>query len=54
MSVNVNFNKTKNFPIYTVNIYIYIHIDRNPIGAKGKSDETPYTRISFSLYLKFL
>ena len=25
-----------------------------PLGAKGKSDETPYTRKSFSLYLKFL
>ena len=29
-------------------------IGRNPIETKGKSDVTPYTGKSFSLYFKFL
>ena len=37
-----------------ISIHCSVIIGRNPIDAKGKSDVTPYTGKSFSLYFKFL
>ena len=35
-------------------IHCSVIIGRNPTEAKGKSDVTPYTGKSFSLYFKFV